>query len=135
VDPRVSRSASRGILDTSVLIATDVAPIPGELAISVASLAELQFGVLVASDDQTRGLRLARLSAIQRRFDALPVDDAVADSYARLAARVVQVGRQPRRRVMDLLVAATAHAHDAIVYTRSAEDLAGLDDLITIESV
>jgi hypothetical protein len=32
---------SRGILDTSVLIATDVAPIPGELAISVASLAEL----------------------------------------------------------------------------------------------
>ncbi|MEO3773548.1 hypothetical protein [Micromonospora sp. B9E7] len=27
---------SRGILDTSVLIATDVTPIPGELAISVA---------------------------------------------------------------------------------------------------
>ncbi|HEY3259634.1 MAG TPA: PIN domain-containing protein [Pseudonocardiaceae bacterium] len=126
---------SRGILDTSVLIATDVAPIPGELAISVASLAELQFGVLVASDDRIRGLRLGRLSAIQRRFDALPIDEAVADSYAQLAARVVQVGRQPRGRVMDLLIAATAHAHNAAVYTRNPNDLIGLDDLITITAV
>jgi predicted nucleic acid-binding protein len=131
VDARVSR----GILDTSVLIATDVAPIPGELAISVASLAELQFGVLVASNDRIRGLRLGRLSAIQRRFDALPIDEAVADSYAQLAARVVQVGRQPRGRVMDLLIAATAHAHNAAVYTRNPNDLIGLDDLITITAV
>jgi len=128
----MGRTVSRGILDTSVLIATDVAPIPGELAISVVSLAELQFGVLVAKDPQARGLRLNRLSAVQRRFDALPVDDAVADSYAHLAARVVQVGRQPCGRVMDLLIAATAHAHGATVFTRSADDLAGLDDLVSI---
>jgi hypothetical protein len=123
---------SRGVLDTSILIATDVTPIPGELAISVASLAELQFGVLVARSAEARATRLARLSAIQRRFDPLPVDEAVADSYARLAARVVEVGRQPRARVMDLLIAATAHAHGAAVYTRNGEDLAGLEDLITI---
>lgn len=123
---------TRGVLDTSILIATDVAPIPGELAISVASIAELQFGVLVAKSAEARALRLARLSAVQRRFDPLPVDDAVADSYAHLAARVVQVGRQPRARVMDILIAATAHAHGAAVYTRNAEDLAGLEDLITI---
>lgn len=126
---------SRGILDTSVLIATDAVPIPGELAISVASLAEPQFGVLVAKNPQDRALRLKRLGAIQRRFDALPIDDAVADSYAQLAARTVQTGRQPRGRVMDLLIAATAHAHDAAVYTRNAEDLAGLDDLITVKPV
>jgi toxin FitB len=126
---------SRGILDTSVLIATGIAPIPGELAISVVSLAELQFGVLVAKDDATRGIRLNRLSAIQRRFDALPVDDAIADSYAQLAARVVQIGRQPRGRIMHLLIAATAHAHNATVYTRNADDLAGLDDLISIVAI
>ena len=40
---------NRGILDTSVLIATDVTPIPGELAISVVSIAELQFGILAAT--------------------------------------------------------------------------------------
>lgn len=126
---------SRAILDTSVLIATDVPPIPGELAISVASIAELHFGVLVARTAELRAGRLARLSALQRRFDPLPVDDAVADSYGLLAAQVVATGRQPRARVMDLLIAATAHAHDATVYTRNADDLAGLDDLIAISSI
>ncbi|MGX4655749.1 PIN domain-containing protein [Micromonospora sp. SCSIO 07396] len=126
---------SRGILDTSILIANDVTPIPGELAISVASLAELQFGVLVAKTAEARALRLARLSTIQRRFDPLPIDDVIADSYAQLAARVVETGRQPRARVMDLLIAATAHAHDAAVYTRNADDLAGLEDLITIRTI
>jgi predicted nucleic acid-binding protein len=123
---------SRGVLDTSVLIATDIASIPGELAISAVSLAELHFGVLVAKNQETRALRLTRLSAIQRRFDPLPVDDAVADSYGQLAARVALMGRQPRARTMDLLIAATAHAHDASIYTRNPDDLAGLADVVTI---
>ena len=126
---------SRGILDTSVLIATDIAPIPGELAISVVSLAELHFGVLVAKNPEIRANRLTRLSALQRRFDPLPVDEAVADSYGRLAVRVTHSGRRPRARVMDLLIAATAHAHDATVHTRNASDLAGLDDLVAIVSI
>jgi predicted nucleic acid-binding protein len=126
---------SRGILDTSVLVATGIAPIPGELAISVVSLAELHFGVLVAKSAEARATRLSRLSAVQRRFDALPVDDAVADSYGWLAARAADIGRQPRARVMDLLIAATAHAHNAAVYTRNANDLAGLEDLITVVSL
>jgi toxin FitB len=131
----VDAAVSRGILDTSVLIATDIAPIPGELAISVVSIAELHFGVLVAKSHEARATRLTRLSAVQRRFDPLPVDDAVADSYGRLAARVVEAGRQPRARVMDLLIAATAHAHDASVYTRNPDDLAGLDGLIKVVRV
>jgi predicted nucleic acid-binding protein len=122
-------------LDTSVLIATDVEPIPGELAISIISLAEMNFGVLVAKDSDARARRLARLSVLQRRFDPLPVDEAVADSYGRLAARVVEVGRQPRARAMDLLIAATAHAHNARLYTRNAEAMVGLEDLIQIVSV
>jgi len=131
----VAAAVSRGILDTSVLVADDVVPIPGELAISIVSIAELKFGVLVAKNDQTRATRLSRLSSIERRFDPLPVDEAVADSYARLAARVVAAGRQPRARVMDLLIAATAHAHDATIYTRNGEDLLGLEDLVTIASI
>jgi predicted nucleic acid-binding protein len=126
---------SRGILDTSVLVADDVVPIPGELAISIVSIAELKFGVLVAKNDQTRATRLSRLSAIERRFDPLPVDEAVADSYARLAARIVAVGRQPRARVMDLLIAATAHAHGATIYTRNRADLAGIEDLVAVASI
>src|SRR3954463_438299 len=110
----------KALLDTSVLIAADVPELDGELAISVASLAELHFGVLVTADGATRAERLRRLLALQRRFDALPVDDDVASSYGQLAAAVVESGRQPRSRVMDLLIAATAHAHGARLYTRNA---------------
>jgi toxin FitB len=36
---------------------------------------------------------------------------------------------------MDLLIAATAHAHGASVYTRNAADLAGLEGLLSIVTI
>lgn len=125
----------RAVLGTSVLVANDVPALEGELAISVAALAELHFGVLVTSDVRVRAERLRRLTELQRRFSALPVDDRVAASYGQLAAAVVARGRQPRSRVVDLLIAATAHAHGARLYTRNAGDLAGLEDIVEIVSV
>lgn len=125
----------KAILDTSVVIASEVAPLDGELAISAATLAELHFGVLVASDVKIRAERLRRLSSLHRTFDALPIDEAVATSYGRLAATVAATGRQPRTRVMDLLIAATAHAHSARLYTRNPGDLAGIEGLVEIVSV
>ncbi len=125
----------KAVLDTSVLISTDVLRLAGELAISAAALAELHFGVLVTTDAAVRAQRLRRLSEFQRRFTALPVDEAVATSYGQLAAAVVAAGRQPRARVMDLLIAATAHAHSARLYTRNPRDLAGIEDLIEIVTV
>lgn len=122
----------RLVLDTSVLVAGDLPRLEGELAISTASIAELQFGVLVTADPAVRAERLRRLTLLQRRFDAIPVDDAVAVSYGRLAAAVVASGRQPRSRVMDLLIAATAHAHGAQLATRNAADLVGLEGLVDI---
>jgi predicted nucleic acid-binding protein len=35
---------------------------------------------------------------------------------------------------MDLLIAATAHAYGATLYTRNAADLRGLEDLVEITS-
>ncbi len=125
----------KAVLDTSVLLATDVTELEGELAISAASLAELHFGVLVTADAAVRAERLRRLSVLQRTFDALPVDDDVAASYGQLAAAVASTGRQPRSRVMDLLIAATAHAHGARLYTRNAADLVGVEHLIDIVAV
>lgn len=130
-----SGQPERAILDTSVVIAEGVAPIPGVLAISAVTLAELHFGVLVAKTSQVRAERLRRLSVLQQHFDALPVDEAVATSYGRVAAAVIDAGRQPRRRVMDLLIAATAHAHGARLYTRNPADFDGLEDLIDVTAV
>lgn len=128
-------SPERGILDTSVTIASDVDPLPGALAISTVTLAELHFGVLVARNPAVRAERLRRLSFLTRKFDALPVDEAVAVSYGHLAAAVVHTGRQPRRRAMDLLIAATAHAHHARLYTRNGDDFAGLEGLVEVVAV
>jgi hypothetical protein len=125
----------KAILDTSVLLATDVPELEGELAISAATIAELHFGVLVTVDPDVRAERLRRLSRLQRSFDALPIDDAVAASYGVLAAAVVAAGRQPRARVMDLFVAATAHAHAARLYTRNTSDLVGLEELLDVATV
>lgn len=122
----------KAILDTSVVLAGNVSELEGELAISVATLAELHFGVLVSSEPARRAERLRRLALVERMFDPLPVDEKVARSYGQLAAALVGVGRQPRPRVMELLIAATAHAQDARLYTANPSDLQGLEDLLEI---
>ncbi len=122
----------RYVLDTSAVLAVRPPSLEGEVAVSTATLAELHFGVLVAKDAIARAERLRRLSVVQSMFAALPVDDAVAQAYGRLAAAVAAAGRQPRARVLDLLIAATAAAHQAHLVTANAQDLVGLDGLVDI---
>src|SRR5205085_11238707 len=119
----------RVLLDTPVLIG---AQSPGELegAISAASLAELHFGVLVASSDDERARRSQRLGVIEATFDPLPVDAAVAREWGRLAAAVVGRGGQPRRRALDLVIAATANVHHVPLLTLNAKDFALIADLV-----
>lgn len=89
----------------------------------------------MAKTADARAPRLARLRGLQRRFDPLALDEPVAESYGRLAARVVATGRHPRGRVMDLLIAATAHTHGATLYTRNPDGLKGVGDLVDIVAV
>ena len=63
----------KAVLDTSVVIATDIGPLEGDLSVSAVTLAELHYGVLVANDDAIRAERLRRLTIVQRAFDPLPV--------------------------------------------------------------
>lgn len=74
----------RAVLDTSVLIGED-APDDVEAAISVVSLTELHFGVLLAIDDDERARRTDRLAAVEATFDPLPVTSEVARAWSRLA--------------------------------------------------
>lgn len=121
----------RAVLDTSVLIgATD----PGELegAISTVSLAELHFGVAVAPDPDERARRSQRVGVIEATFDALPVTTPVAREWGRLAAAVVDRGGRPRRRALDLVIAATANVHGAALLTANVADFAIVEDLVEV---
>ena len=125
----------RAVLDTSVLIAGGTRPLVGELAISAVSLTEIELGVRCAGPGAVRDQRLALLVALRRSFDALPVDEAVAASYGVLASAVTKAGRQPWARSLDLLIAATAHAHGALVYTCNPAELLGLEDVLEVVAV
>ncbi|MGE5280901.1 MAG: PIN domain-containing protein [Chloroflexota bacterium] len=121
------------LLDTSVLIAAKRPPIE-EAAISVVSLTELHFGVLVAADDDTRALRVRRLGVVEDRFDALPFDAAAARECGRLHAAVAQRGGKPRRRAFDLAIAATANVHGVPLLTHAA-DFSIVDDLVDVRDL
>ena len=107
---------------------------PGELegATSAASLAELHFGVLVASSDDERERRSQRLGIIEVTFDPLPIDAAAAREWGRLAAAVVARGGKPRRRAVDLAIAATANVHHVPLLTWNVKDFKPLADLVDV---
>lgn len=131
---------SRGLLDTSVIIAREEdagveSAFPEEVAISMATLAELHYGVFVAKDEVTRQHRLRRLGIIESSFQPIPIDAAVARALAAVAHAVKGAGRQPRRRVMDLWIAATALALRLPLYTRNPQDFEGLEGLVEIRAV
>ena len=124
----------KAVLDTSVLLATDVPQLEGELAISSASLAELHFGALLAQDPDERARRALRVGVIEATFDPFPIDASVAREWGRLAAAVAQRGGQPRRRAIDLAIAATANVHDVPLLTADTADLAIIDDLVQLQA-
>ena len=120
----------RAVLDTSVLIGGDPAPDDIEAAISVASITELHFGVLVAVDDDERARRTARLAVVEATFDPLPISVEVARVWGQLAAAVARRGGNPRRRQIDLAIAATAQVEGVPLFTADVADFQIIDDLV-----
>jgi len=122
----------RAILDTSVLIDDPTIEVGSQAAISTVSLAELYFGALVATDPGERASRTAQLGFIESHFDALPLDERVAQVLGQLQAAVSGRGANPRKRTADLAIAATAIVHDAALFTRNYKDFKVVDDLVDV---
>ena len=102
---------SDGLADTTVFIAHESGrplradSLPDRLAISVITIGELRAGVLAAVDLQTRDRRLSTLTAALA-LEPVPVDERVADAWARLRVTLRDLGlRMP---VNDSWIAATA---------------------------
>jgi predicted nucleic acid-binding protein len=112
---------SRALLDTSVFVAEEqgrplARPLPEEVAVSVVTLAELETGVLMAKDDDSRATRMQTLLSVRERAAGIPADQRVASAYARLASAALKNGKKPR--VQDTWIAATASVHGVEVWTQ-----------------
>lgn len=128
----------RGLLDTSVVVDHDklgAASLPDESAIAAITLAELAAGPHATDDNIERGRRQDRLQWVAATWDPVPFDSEAARAYARVFAAVKAQGRSPRRRLADLLIAATAVANELPLYTRNPDDLVGLEELILVVGV
>lgn len=121
----------RALLDTSVLIGQD-APVDVEGAVSVVSITELHFGVLVARDPDERARRTDRLAVVESTFDPLPMTVEISRAWGRLAAAVATRGGQPRRRQLDLVIAATAQVEGVPLLTHNLADFEIIKDLVDV---
>ncbi|MFZ0214488.1 MAG: type II toxin-antitoxin system VapC family toxin [Candidatus Dormiibacterota bacterium] len=138
---------ARGLLDTNVLILcrwVDGAELPAAMAISAVTLAELS-----AAPHEVRGNeeqpayeesaeRARRMDVLQRaeaEFDPIPFGAEAARTYGQVAAAAVTIGRKPRARTADLMIAATAIAEGLPLVTTNPDDFRGLGHLLTVVPV
>ncbi len=132
-------TAPAWLLDTSVVLdihdAAVVSALPDVTAISVVTLAELMAGPLMTDDPAERAIRQQRLLDINSTYEPLPVDEDVATAFGAVVAAAHRSGQHSRRRQLDLLIAASAVAHDLPLATRHAEHLLGLGDIVDIREV
>jgi predicted nucleic acid-binding protein len=126
---------SRGLLDTSVLIAREqarpVGALPDQVAISVVTIGELELGVHAAVDPDVRAQRADTL-ALARAADPLPVTETVMGRFAQLVHACRSNGLRPK--ILDTLIAATALDHGLTVLTQDGDfdALAGAQPALTV---
>ncbi len=126
-----------GMLDTSVFIADesdrplDAELLPERNVICPVTIAELQAGVLVSADLETRARRLATLGSVSD-IEVLPIDEKVGAEWARLRVHLAETGR--RVNVNDLWIAATAAANELPVVTQD-DDFGALEDAVGVSVI
>lgn len=122
-------TAGRAVVDTSVLIAVESGRVieesglPEDPVVSVVTLAELQAGVLAASDVGTRARRMTTLDRLST-IEVLDVTEDAAREWARLRVHLAEQGL--RVNVNDLWIAASAVAHGLPIVTQD-DDFDSLD--------
>ena len=138
----MSAEPTQGLVDTTILILRDridLAELPDEMAISAMTLAELSAGPHLVRPDSTeydehveRARRIDVLQRVENEFDPIPFGAEAARVYGRITAGVVAIGRTPRRRTVDLMIAATAVAEGLPLYTSNPDDFKGLEHALTV---
>ena len=124
----------RALLDTSVVIdypAAAVARHTVSAAICTVTLAGLAAG-LHTPDPLVNTAREQRYEWIVSTFAAITFGSQAARTYGALCASARSIGRDPKPRRFDLLIAAVAVAADLPLLTRNQVDFRGIHDALTL---
>ncbi len=127
-----------GVLDTSVIIDLDVLSeevLPLNGLISAVTLAELSAGPHLGSDAMERARRQRELQSVEAVFEPVVFGAEAARAYGHVVAASVARGRKVRRRMADLMIAATAVSEDVPLFTRNPSDFQGLEALLKVVAV
>jgi predicted nucleic acid-binding protein len=127
------------LIDTCIWVDVERGALsPGDVAgitrdepvfISPVTLAELTFGVEMASEAAIRMKRTAALDRLRKK-PFLIIDEITGEIFGRLAARLKSVGRSHLYRVQDLWLASQAIQNGLKLLTRNEKDfrdIPGLD--------
>ena len=125
IDSSVFIAGERGRIDLAELLAS----LGGEpLALSAVTASELLYGLHRAHTTAQR--RNAYVEAIFAQMRVLPFDLSVARVHAAVSAQLDRTGRQVGAH--DLIIAATAMAHDYRVATRDLRSFPKIRGLETV---
>ena len=125
------------LLDTSVVIDYPPAAVAAHTetaAVSTITLAELAYG-LHTEDPLRNAAREQRYHWISNTFEPIPFSRGAARIYGALCAHVRAVGRDPKPRRFDLLIAAVAVDLGVPLITRNENDFRGFHRTLTVIAV
>ncbi len=96
------------------------------ISISIITYMEIYQGVLRSHDPV---LAQDQLKAFVAEVPILPFTRSVAERCAQLRETLRKQGKRPQRRALDIMIAATALAHDLVLVTRNVADYQDLPGL------
>ena len=124
------------VYDTSLVITPLTAGewIDAVPVISAVTLGELYSGI-ERGDVVERALRRQRVNYVAATYQVVPYGRDEAEGFGLLWSAMIELGRQPRSRALDLQIAATAVVHRLPLLTRNPRDLEGLERLLQVVAV
>lgn len=130
----------KAVLDTNVLLLGLTPPAEyTELKASSLTWGEIRRGIGLrrGEGDNLTALRYENhYNVLRMAFGAgLPFDDACAASFQSVVELTHAAGRDSKGRIIDLMIAATAIAHQADLVTHNPKDFVGLDSLLNVVEV
>ncbi len=126
------------VVDTNIIAALklyDPSELPNMILITAVTLGELSYGPHATDDPVKRAGRVAVLQHVEATFDPLPYDQGAARLYGQICAAVRAQGREPRKRVSDLMIAATAASNELPLYTANPDDFKGSEGFVEVIAV